>query len=790
VSAALVCAAALAAGGVGLAIVRTAPPMGRWLAYVVALGFVVVALAADDAEVRDVAARERRVEVAGDDAASRTALLAAAAHTGPRAAELTVQWRAPFVVAAHAADAGGRALGARAVAAAPLPFAPDDVHVRVPTELAVDRPATIEVAVDGLARELTGELRVTTADGGEEVLRQPVVLGPRAATIALLPQLAGRHAFSLHVDVDGHRLRCAGLFDVAAADEVLVVEPADVAAVALRAQGVRVRAVRALPDDWSRHRTIVLDELLPRDQQEALVAAVLDGLGVFATERAFGPDGAPLRAILPLRLLPRQPENEGDDGAGGERSDAEPDPPPPTDPPPKDTPPDDPPPKDTPPDGPIGDTDGSRPISPEPIDVDKHSIAMVLLIDRSYSMGVRLPNGQTKMSYAKTSALRTARALGEGDRVGIVTFGDKGFGRVALAMHDAADERAVRAGIEQLAHAREDTYLLSGLRLARDLLEKERAAVKHCVVVTDGEYRMGEQVALRAEANRMRREGKTTLSMISITDSSTDPQFLQLAELLTRDGGGRFLPVQDPTVVPVLVSAEVTRALSRVGREPRREGADPTAANDPPTDPPPPKPPEDEPPPPADADVREPEPLRRLPIYAVAESPLLLPEPEAWPTLGRAAATEAPLEARVLLVCGDEGWPLLAFANRGLGRVGAFGADLLGEAGGELRRAASFPAWLAQWVAATTPAQPGVDARERTDGGAVEPPAPVPDDVRWLTTVAGAPPVPQAADVDATVGYGARSRVGQQAPLLLLLLVLLAVAERALLARRLRRGRA
>ena len=57
---------------------------------------------------------------------------------------------------------------------------------------------------------------------------------------------------------------------------------------------------------------------------------------------------------------------------------------------------------------PAGDTTAAGPLSQQPIDVDKHTIAMVLVVDRSGSMGQVLANGRTKMSYAKSSALRTA----------------------------------------------------------------------------------------------------------------------------------------------------------------------------------------------------------------------------------------------------------------------------------------------------------------------------------------------------------------------------------------------
>ena len=76
-------------------------------------------------------------------------------------------------------------------------------------------------------------------------------------------------------------------------------------------------------------------------------------------------------------------------------------------------------------------------MSKDPVEVDRHSVAMVLVIDRSESMGTVLSTGLTKMSYAKTSALRTAQALDAGDRVGVVSFGNRNEGRVELPLTDA-----------------------------------------------------------------------------------------------------------------------------------------------------------------------------------------------------------------------------------------------------------------------------------------------------------------------------------------------------------------
>ena len=205
--------------------------------------------------------------------------------------------------------------------------------------------------------------------------------------------------------------------------------------------------------------------------------------------------------------------------------------------------------------------------------VERGSIAMVLVVDRSGSMGTSLSNGRTKMSYAKSSALRTAQALSDGDQVAIVTYGNKGQGRIELPMTAATAEEQVRSGVDHLAHASELTFLLGGLQVAEQLLRGTTAAVKHVIVITDGEFDTSEDIALRALARRMRNEQQASVSVIAITDAFTGSGFKKLSEELTKDGGGQFVPTDDPTTVPVFVVAEVTRALQRVGRKVRAPAA-------------------------------------------------------------------------------------------------------------------------------------------------------------------------------------------------------------------------
>ena len=756
----------------GLATVRSATPSARLLALLVALGFAVVATLSDRTVERVVAPRAQAVDLDEDVESRRTRMLRAAAVAGPRVQELSLRWRGELAGAPPAA-----AFGADTAAPPPMPFAPADVALRGVARAAVDRPALLELEVADLDRAVAGEVVVRDPDG--DILRRSVTLGVGVVDVPFTPTRPGRYQVSLEVSVGQHRVVATGGFDVSPPEELLVVERTGVVAAALRAQGERVREASRWPPDWRRHRRIVLGEALGEEQQRLLVEAVRDGLGLFLLAGAFGADGAPLRALLPVVPTPQPEEAADGPGEGGGAEQASEDRAEALDPPPAPPPPDR-----------VGDTQGAAPISEEPVEVDKHAIAMVMVVDRSGSMGVPLANGMTKMAYAKESAQRTAQELSEGDRVGLVTFGDKGAGSIELNLTDATERAVVRAGIAKLVARQEFTFLLSGLRSADALLRRSDAAVKQVVVISDGEF-VDQGIALTAQAASMREQGGITVSIIGVVSSQTDPEFKRMVSAIARAGGGLPLLIDDPGKIVKVVSGEVTRALSKVGRTPNRpgDGEEPAAA----PEPPPPPAEEPEPPPPAE----EPEPLppeqpALLQVFAVSESPVLLPEPEQWPPLGAAVACDAPIDTRVLLVAGAQGWPLLSFANRGLGRVGAFGADLGGAAGAAFRAAPAFPAWIAQWVAAVDVAETSTQPEDVRSGGAVEPAAPVPADLVYLEALGGGSPrvaAGRAREPAAVVGAQVVEQVGAIAPLLLPLLVLLAIAERLLAGRALRRGR-
>jgi hypothetical protein len=173
-------------------------------------------------------------------------------------------------------------------------------------------------------------------------------------------------------------------------------------------------------------------------------------------------------------------------------------------------------------------------------------------------------------------------------------------------------------------------------------------------------------------------------------------------------------------------------------------------------------------------------------VRAVVDSELLSPRPPGGfpPLAGILAAVGRP-EARVLLVAGDEGRPLLAFANRGLGHVAAWSADLAGPWGERWRAAPAFPAWVAQWVRAIEPPLPSPAAPALARGTRVAPSAPAPSEVARLERLcAGAvAPLSQLALPPASTRAVERALNVDLALCAVMVLLLLACVERGAAAR-------
>jgi Mg-chelatase subunit ChlD len=734
----------------GLWLVRSAPPLARLLALVAMVGLLLAAMdprqavatqrpaqvglacsargAAADAAT---AALQQRATAAGSSfravsasPAFADAIAAASLRAGPRADELLLLWTGPLPPALPPLQRAAAAL----TAAVPFPLRSDALHLHATGPLAAGRPVAFELSATDLRAPVVVEVAITGV-GGDELLREKVQLAPgRSAVLRCTPPQPGPLQCEARIETDGARLLATGSCTVAPPRPVLVLEHLGVAAAALRAQGVTVVEATELPAELDAFTALVVGEPLPEAAQRRVVAAVQDGFGLFAFGAALPAPGAPLRAVLPLQPTPQAATTAGSGPGNGVGNPGAASPERATDPTP--------PPADKPPQG---DTSGAKIDPSGPAEVMKRAIAMVLIVDRSGSMGSEVRPGQTKMSFAITSALHTAQALGDGDEVGIVTFGNQGQGRIEMPLTPANERDKVKAGVAKLRTALEQTYLHAGMQKAQELLAASKAPVRHAVVISDGEIVLDEEIGLVALARTMHEQG-ITISIVQIAGDTTSPLQRATANKIATTGGGTYVVAPDAARVPVLVSAELQRALGKVGRTPR-DGNDPSG---PPADP---KPnPEPERPRPAEPQPKPPEPSPQpspadrehglVPVRAVAKSQLLEPMPAGdWPSLGAAAVCTGELDAYVLLVAGARGTPLLAFCNRGLGRVGAFAADLAGGPGAAFRADLQFPARLSQWVASVRPPEP-TPPDELLAAGELQPARPTPEQVDALQATA------------------------------------------------------
>ncbi len=701
---------------------------------------------------------------AGETLTAAAARLALA--PGSRLCDLAVLWNGP--IAAFGPAPAAPFVGAAWTEVEPLAFDPAAIELSWLSKPRQGRPAAGIVTMPAVAGG-SGEVRIEQGARGSD---QDGLRAAAGVPFEVVPEQAGEARASVTADLEGRAILRRGGFVVAGPERVLVLDDGDAVARALAAQGLAVERTLQLPEDLRPFDGLALGRELSEPEQYALLAAIDDGLGLFAYGRGLQAVGAPLAVALPVRRLPPRPQENapgaGDEGASPAQT--APTPKPQVQPPPV-----------------IEDPQ----IAPGgPVEVERKQVAMVLIVDRSGSMGQQVFGGETKMGYAKLSALQTARALSDGDLVGVVTFGNEGLGRIELPLCDVADKAKVEQGIARLAASREFTYLQSGLELAQQMLAQSRAAVRHAVVISDGEVYDSELV-LRALAAEGKKRG-VTLSLISIVDDSTKSEFLAMAELVSREGGGRYFPMRDAAKVPQIVSAEVVRSLDRVGRTPRG-AAEPLAGGggEPerpkPEDPKPedPKPEENEPDPKAKDEPRpddlaaDADSLRPIQVRAVAVSPTLEPRPFVWPALYGIEPAAALATAQVLLVAGAEGLPVLAYRNHGLGRIGVFASDLGGAAGRDFVAEGVFPARIARFLGATLRAEAELPTNV-LDEVEVRPPAPLPREAEAMAALCGAAPQPfeAFAPPPARTERIVRSQAPFAALLALFLLLLLAGVER------------
>ncbi len=256
------------------------------------------------------------------------------------------------------------------------------------------------------------------------------------------------------------------------------------------------------------------------------------------------------------------------------------------------------------------------------------TLALALVIDRSGSMS------GPKMELTKQAARGAAQLLQPPDLIAVITFDSQA--QTAVRLQPAANRQRVAAGIAAIRSGG-GTNVLPGLREGLDQLLNATARRKHVIVLSDGQSPADGVIELVDEAA----SAHITVSAVGVGDAAD----LTLLQNIAHRGGGRFHHARDPSTVPRIF----TRETAELTASPARES--PTRA-------------------------RLVKPTQALANIPFASAPALA---------GHARAKLRP--GAELLLATQDGEPLLARWQQGLGQVLIWTGDLGG------RWAASWTRW-------------------------------------------------------------------------------------------------
>jgi Ca-activated chloride channel homolog len=210
--------------------------------------------------------------------------------------------------------------------------------------------------------------------------------------------------------------------------------------------------------------------------------------------------------------------------------------------------------------------------------VDVPLVALVMVIDRSLSMlGSGGSGGATKLSLAIEGASNVIELAGERDQIGLVTFSDTAkWAFKPVRASDANKDRMLEAASQIQSDG--GTILGPTYQEAILALEQSNAAIKHLILLTDGQLADNEGPAkvmpnfasIAASAKKL---GITTSSIALGGDADVN-RLRQIA----KSGGGRFYAALDADNLPRIFTAEAltaTRTLVRL------EGVKPKAIQHP-----------------------------------------------------------------------------------------------------------------------------------------------------------------------------------------------------------------
>lgn len=185
---------------------------------------------------------------------------------------------------------------------------------------------------------------------------------------------------------------------------------------------------------------------------------------------------------------------------------------------------------------------------------DRASLAMVIAIDRSGSMGVPVVPGTSKLDLANEAAARSAMLLSPLDRVAVAHVDTEVHWTQPMTAVD--DPSRIAAAVRRAQPGGGGIYIDTTLLAAYEVLGEQPTQLKHLLLFTDGND-SEEMIRARSLVTGAARRLITT-SIVSMGNGPDTPEL----EHLSRLGGGRFYIVEDLTELPRIFTQE-TIAASR-----------------------------------------------------------------------------------------------------------------------------------------------------------------------------------------------------------------------------------
>ncbi|MEM8737109.1 MAG: VWA domain-containing protein [Planctomycetota bacterium] len=174
---------------------------------------------------------------------------------------------------------------------------------------------------------------------------------------------------------------------------------------------------------------------------------------------------------------------------------------------------------------------------------EKPSMAMVLVIDKSGSMG-GLP-----IALARQAAKAAVDLLGPQDQVGVVGFDGQAF--VAAPLQSASDRAGIKSAIDRLG-AGGGTFMYAGMDAARQMLDTASARIKHMIVLGDGVSQAADHAGLAQQLV----DSGVTISTVALGGGADQALMSMIAEI----GRGRYYLTMDPASVPQIFTRETMQA--------------------------------------------------------------------------------------------------------------------------------------------------------------------------------------------------------------------------------------